>query len=195
MVNSEQGDLWRKQSDDTDLRAPRKPNDDSGAGLHNSQGALFDQYATSYDAALNRALASTGEQRAFYASRRISWSAYCASQFAAGLANILDFGCGDGANASLLLEYFKARRVIGVDASKESVRQACSSGQHNNAEFFTLQDFQPCAAMDLVYCNGVFHHIPRLERSHWLEYVRASLRPGGLFAFWENNPWNPGTRT
>ena len=21
-----------------------------------------------------------------------------------------------------------------------------------------------------------------------------SLRPGGLFALWENNPWNPGTR-
>jgi hypothetical protein len=20
------------------------------------------------------------------------------------------------------------------------------------------------------------------------------LRPGGFFAFWENNPWNPGTR-
>ncbi len=24
--------------------------------------------------------------------------------------------------------------------------------------------------------------------------VFASLRPGGYFAFWENNPWNPGTR-
>jgi hypothetical protein len=24
--------------------------------------------------------------------------------------------------------------------------------------------------------------------------VYKSLRPGGLFAFFENNPWNPGTR-
>jgi hypothetical protein len=24
--------------------------------------------------------------------------------------------------------------------------------------------------------------------------VYRSLKPGGLFAFWENNPWNPGTR-
>ena len=24
--------------------------------------------------------------------------------------------------------------------------------------------------------------------------MRDALRPGGLFALWENNPWNPGTR-
>jgi hypothetical protein len=24
--------------------------------------------------------------------------------------------------------------------------------------------------------------------------IARSPRPGGLFAFWENNPWNPGTR-
>jgi hypothetical protein len=30
--------------------------------------------------------------------------------------------------------------------------------------------------------------------THWaaaVDYVYRSLRPGGLFAFWENNPWNP----
>ncbi|MGH7139831.1 MAG: hypothetical protein ACREHD_29175, partial [Pirellulales bacterium] len=27
-----------------------------------------------------------------------------------------------------------------------------------------------------------------------LGHVYDSLRPGGMFAFWENNPWNPGTR-
>lgn len=26
-----------------------------------------------------------------------------------------------------------------------------------------------------------------------MAFVRAALRPGGYFAFWENNPWNPGT--
>ena len=25
-------------------------------------------------------------------------------------------------------------------------------------------------------------------------FVRQGLRPGGVFALWENNPWNPGTR-
>src|SRR5262249_26850757 len=36
--------------------------------------------------------------------------------------------------------------------------------------------------------------IPLNERPKELAYIRRSLRPGGLFAFWENNPWNPGTR-
>ena len=27
-----------------------------------------------------------------------------------------------------------------------------------------------------------------------LAQVHRALRPDGLFAFWENNPWNPGTR-
>ena len=32
------------------------------------------------------------------------------------------------------------------------------------------------------------------DRSAAINSVYSSLRPGGLFAFWENNPWNPGTR-
>jgi hypothetical protein len=31
-------------------------------------------------------------------------------------------------------------------------------------------------------------------RGSAVEYIFCRLRPGGLFSFWENNPWNPGTR-
>ena len=60
--------------------------------------------------------------------------------------------------------------------------------------------FQLCEEMrldgskDLAYSNGVFHHIPVGERAGAVTFVRRALRPGGLFALWENNPWNPGTR-
>ena len=50
------------------------------------------------------------------------------------------------------------------------------------------------ASVDLVYCNGVFHHIPPKNRPAALSYIASSLRPGGVFALWENNPWNPGAR-
>jgi SAM-dependent methyltransferase len=52
----------------------------------------------------------------------------------------------------------------------------------------------PDGAIDLAFCNGVFHHIPLEQRDAALGYICSSLRPGGLFSFWENNPWNPGTR-
>ena len=35
---------------------------------------------------------------------------------------------------------------------------------------------------------------PPNERTQALNCIYRALRPGGLLAFWENNPWNPGTR-
>ena len=48
--------------------------------------------------------------------------------------------------------------------------------------------------IDLAYCNGVFHHIPPPQRARELSYIMRCLRPGGIIALWENNPWNPGTQ-
>jgi hypothetical protein len=33
-----------------------------------------------------------------------------------------------------------------------------------------------------------------MARREALRFVSNSLRPGGLFGLWKNNPWNPGTR-
>ncbi len=156
--------------------------------------ALFDDYATSYDAALNRALAKTGEQREYYAQRRIRWSASCISNLGLTCDRVLDFGCGDGSNASMLLESFSAKTLIGIDASSKSILQARNRGLCDKISFFCVDEFRPQADVDAVYCSGVFHHIVPAERQCWLEYVWAALKPGGIFALWENNPWNPGTR-
>jgi SAM-dependent methyltransferase len=61
-------------------------------------------------------------------------------------------------------------------------------------QFLLFNEYYPDGRIDLAFCNGVFHHIPPDKRAAALAYVYRSLRPGGLFAFWENNPWNPGTR-
>jgi SAM-dependent methyltransferase len=52
----------------------------------------------------------------------------------------------------------------------------------------------PAEYIDLAFCNGVFHHIPVIDRLTAMKRVYSSLRPSGLFAFWENNPWNLATR-
>jgi SAM-dependent methyltransferase len=57
-----------------------------------------------------------------------------------------------------------------------------------------MSDYKPSQSLDLAFCNGVFHHIPLADRAHCVQYIKDSLRPGGLFALFENNPWNPGTR-
>jgi SAM-dependent methyltransferase len=62
------------------------------------------------------------------------------------------------------------------------------------ASFHLIAEYEPAEEFDLAYTSGVFHHIPVEERARSVAYVLRALRPGGVFAFWENNPWNPGTR-
>jgi SAM-dependent methyltransferase len=57
-----------------------------------------------------------------------------------------------------------------------------------------LRKYSPDGTVDLVYTNGVFHHIPEPDRAAAVAYIHKCLRPEGIFALWENNPLNLGTR-
>jgi SAM-dependent methyltransferase len=154
----------------------------------------FDRFATSYDQDLAKSLAITGEDRSFYAQGRIDWTAQCVAQLRSQVRRVLDYGCGDGANAPLLAAKFKADHVLGVDVSSASIAVARQANYGAGVSFLCSDEWTPDGTMDLGFTNGVFHHIPPRERRERLVAIRRALRPGGLFAFWENNPWNPGTR-
>jgi trans-aconitate methyltransferase len=106
----------------------------------------------------------------------------------------MDFGCGPGLAADLLLQEIGVQSYVGVDTSPASIEAARRGHQDSRTEFFLLRDYVPAGNVDLAYCNGVFHHIKVEDRPAALQYIRESLRPGGLLALWENNPLNPGTR-
>ena len=154
----------------------------------------FDRYARGYHACLNQALAATGEDTEYFARGRVRWLAQCLTQLDVKAASVLDFGCGTGATAPLLLAELSCNNVVGVDSSAESIDQAQQSQSQAAIQFLNLRDFKSQGKFDCGYCNGVFHHIPLQERSGALQLIRSALRPGGVFALWENNPWNPGTR-
>jgi trans-aconitate methyltransferase len=106
----------------------------------------------------------------------------------------MDFGCGPGFAADLLLQEIGVQSYVGVDTSTACIDAARSAHRDPRTEFFLLSDYAPAGDVGLAYCNGVFHHIKTQERPRALEYIRESLLPGGLLALWENNPLNPGTR-
>ena len=83
---------------------------------------------------------------------------------------------------------------MGLDVSEESISVARRQSTAASTRFETFTDFTPVGDIDLIYSNGVFHHIPPEKRAAALEVAWRALRPGGVFALWENNPWNPGTR-
>jgi SAM-dependent methyltransferase len=157
-------------------------------------GAEFDAYASSYDAELARGLALTGEDKDFYARGRIAWLARRLAAAGVSPRRVLDFGCGTGTAAPLLRDLLGAELVLGIDPSSASLEQAHKAYGGASVRFAAPAEYQPDGSFDLVFTNGVLHHVPRAERLAALRYVAAALRPGGWFALWENNPWNPGTR-
>ena len=154
----------------------------------------FDAYAEAYDAALARGISVSGEDKAFFASGRVRWLARRLAALGKVPATVLDFGCGTGTAAPFLTTQFPGAEVLGVDISGASLEHARKLHGSQRVRFQLATEYRPAGEIDLAFCNGVFHHIPVLERAGAVTLVRRALRPGGLFAFWENNPSNPGTR-
>lgn len=152
----------------------------------------FDAYARSYDTALRQGLRLTGEGPEYYAQQRVRWLARRCTRLGHSVTSVLDFGCGTGTGAPFLLREFANARIVGLDISSESIERA--RAQHIDPRLSFVTALQAEDRFDLVHCNGVFHHIPPADRAGVLASITSHLRPGGLFALWENNPWNPGTR-
>lgn len=151
----------------------------------------FDDYATSYDASLNRGLALSGEKKEYFADGRARWLRQCLETGGAG-GRLLDFGCGVGAATPSLMGLLSLDGLTGVDVSQKSLELARQQFQNDRVHFERL-DYLPQVpgSFDLAFCNGVFHHIPLEQRAASAASVFQALKPGGHFAFWENNPWNP----
>ncbi len=157
-------------------------------------GCRFDSYAQDYDEVLNRALAVTGEDASFFARGRIAWLALWLGRIRERPRSVLDYGCGRGSSTPLFLELLGAESVLGVDSSRALLDRATQAYGSGKARFLHRDEYHPDGQMDLVFCNGVFHHIPAGERGNVAAGIFRALRPGGLLALWENNPWNPATR-
>lgn len=153
----------------------------------------FDKFASDYENTLNRGIGVSGESSDFFVRGRLDWLLHCLAEFGSRPKRIMDYGCGTGATTQALLRQFGAQSVIGVEVSAESLTIARGRFATNEIIFRALKEYMPAEDLDLVYCNGVFHHIPPADRPAALQYIYRSLRPQGCFALWENNPWNPGT--
>jgi SAM-dependent methyltransferase len=156
--------------------------------------AAFDRFADEYDAELEAALEVSGEDRAYFAKGRVALLGQSLDDLRESPKRGLDFGCGVGTTAPLLREQFGLDQIVGVDVSPRSIELAQRDAGSGNCRFRVMNEYEPDGTIDLAYCNGVFHHIPLSERKAAVGYVYWALRPGGLFALWENHPWNPGTR-
>ena len=149
----------------------------------------FDKSARSYESLFKPWLKLAGAPREYFARTRMEWLASLLRDLSVAPKRALDFGCGTGMSLPLLAEIVGAKELVGLDPSAESLVVARDLGQWE--QLATPEAYVPKGDMDLVFCNGVFHHIPLDERAEAVGYIYRCLRPGGIFALWENNPWNP----
>ena len=148
-----------------------------------------------YDAELQQGLSWTGESKGYFARGRLAWLAgRLQARNIRPARTILDYGCGGGDTTELLSQLWPDAAVIGVDTSSTLIAAARRTCQSSHCEFHLVADLPDSLRFDLVYCNGVFHHVAESVRPDVLAWIRARLEPDGHFALWENNSWNPAAR-
>jgi len=164
--------------------------------MNSNPELLFDNYSTNYHQTLNETLSLTGENTTYFANQRVSWTKNKINNYFPELSikTVMDFGCGTGDTLPIIEQKFFANKLIGVDTSLESIKVAKGNYESKKISFFESSSFNEYLSCDLVFCNGVFHHIPQEDRDMALHYIFQRLAINGVFAFWENNPWNPGTQ-
>jgi SAM-dependent methyltransferase len=102
----------------------------------------------------------------------------------------LDVGCGKAELMSLLAADFG--NVAGCDPSGGMLEAV--HGVDVRVQTDPNQIPFDDAQFDFVTAVCVYHHVPVAARAALTREVRRVLRPGGIFAIIEHNPYNPATR-
>ncbi|MCP4591528.1 MAG: class I SAM-dependent methyltransferase, partial [bacterium] len=141
-----------------------------------------------------RGLALSGESQDFFARGRVAWvQRWLAEHDNPAPGVVIDFGCGPGSTTTLLAEAFPATQALGLDVSAECVARARREHSDPRVGFEQVDDsLSSHAPADLLYCNGVMHHVPPADRLVVVRRMVSLVRPGGHVCVFENNPWNPG---
>lgn len=106
---------------------------------------------------------------------------------------ILGAGCGIG----LTDRYLKVayRNITGFDVSPKSVELAARANPElcYRCEPDGVLPFAD-GSFDVVFAVCVVHHVPPAQWVDFFRQLHRVLKPEGLLAIYEHNPWNPATR-
>jgi SAM-dependent methyltransferase len=155
--------------------------------------AEFDNYSGNYDELLKDPIRDFFAQDSaafhrrkwlllqdFFARRRCSTKDRC----------WLDIGCGKGELLRLGRSSFD--QALGCDPSEEMLKACGDLDVRRQTEDGVLPFAD--SSFHLVTAVCVYHHLNGADRRAMTKEVWRVLRPGGIFAIFEHNPWNPATR-
>ena len=158
----------------------------------------FDALSSKYDDLLRDPLRdrfSNGTSEFFHLRKRDLIREYFRHRgIDSGKLNYLDLGCGKGELLASLRNNFA--QVSGCDPSQGmldagGLRQ---QGVQMRVQIAAATIPFETAQFDFVTAVCVYHHVPPPLRNALTAEVRRVLKPGGIFAIIEHNPYNPLTR-
>jgi SAM-dependent methyltransferase len=165
------------------------------ASPHDASTADFDAWKDSYRDELQKVVAFSGQDADYFTELKARALTDLVRRRVGEPARqtILDIGCGVGVTDRYLVDEFG--HVVGVDIVDGVLERAAIANP--NAEYrlydghtLPLDD----GSVDVAFAICVVHHVsPANWASFALEMARV-LRPGGIAAVFEHNPYNPLTR-
>jgi SAM-dependent methyltransferase len=155
----------------------------------------FDAYADSYVDAVQRSIDFSGQDHETF-TRRTARHLLNLTQRRLGdptRLTGLDVGCGVGLTDRFLVE--RVGELHGVDTAKKAVARAAQANPTVRYQAYSGPRL-PYAdgRFDFAFAIGVAHHVPPPQRPSFVAELGRVVRPGGLVALFEHNPYNPLTR-
>ncbi|WP_298259289.1 class I SAM-dependent methyltransferase [Bradyrhizobium sp.] len=155
----------------------------------------FDRYRESYDDAVNRAIAFSGQKvESFTRAKAHDLLRTIASHFGSQRElNLLDVGCGIGNYHPFLTPVVGS--VSAVDVSSACIAKA---KERNPVVSYSVYDGDrlpyPDEKFDVAFCVCVIHHVPPGRWQQFVNEMCRVTRAGGLIVVYEHNPAHPLTR-
>jgi SAM-dependent methyltransferase len=155
----------------------------------------FDAYFLRYEDEINQAISFCGKSHDFYtrvkADVLIELLLHDAPE---RTLDLLDVGCGTGALHPFLLASGVAAKVTGIEVAAQYVEMARQVNPDVNYDVYDGRRLPYDAGrFDSAFTICVMHHVPPAQWSEFLAEMCRVVRPGGLLAVFEHNPFNPIT--
>jgi SAM-dependent methyltransferase len=155
----------------------------------------FNAHAGSYSEEVQRSIAFSGGEVAFFVRRKAEHLVAIAQRLFgdARRLSVLDAGCGVGATDEFLADRFGALHAVDVAAAP-----VAEAARKNTDAHYTVADGLTLgyadASFDLAFAVCVMHHVVPEQRGAFVRELRRIVRPGGAIVVFEHNPLNPLTR-
>jgi ubiquinone/menaquinone biosynthesis C-methylase UbiE len=157
----------------------------------------FDKFADEYSALHKTAIASFGEEPAYFSEYKMRDFNHLIDTLlpTAVSGRYLDFGAGTGSAVPFFRKYLPRAHLTCSDVSAKSLTVA-ENKYGTVAEYISFSGQElpfPDNFFDGAYSSCVFHHILPEQHLLWLRELCRVLKPGGLLMIYEHNPLNPVT--